>query len=281
MQEPPAADASSAETPSAETPSVETASQPFVAAWNDLVSTTNWDKGRIICQWREALIAEGAPSTEHSDEAWARHVGTVSSQHVGRLRRVAARFGEVQRDYAGLYWSHFQTALDWNDAEMWLEGAVQNDWSVSQTRHARWEALGAPAELKPSDNDIIVAELDEDVQPTLDGPRKDSPNETELLGTSTGEVHDPSRSPEDATDDGQEVPDGVASHGTAEEVEVVPPVRPFEDLPPLPDDLADALESFKVAILHHKLSDWESVSRDDVLASVDALRGLVLAPSEG
>ena len=63
--------------------------------------------------------------------------------------------------------------------------------------------------------------------------------------------------------------------------EVVLPVRPFEDLPPLPDDLADALESFKVAILHHKLSDWESVSRDDVLANVDALRTLVLAPSEG
>ncbi len=280
MQEPPAADA-----PSVESPSVETASQPFVAAWNDLVSTTNWDKGRIICQWRETLIAEGAPSTEHSDKAWARRVGAVSSQHVGRLRRVAARFGEVQRDYAGLFWSHFQAALDWNDAEMWLEGAVQNDWSVSQTRHARWEALGAPAELKPNDNDIIVAELDEDVQPTLDGPKEDSPNETELLGTSTDEVRDPGQPPEDATDDAQEIVDDVASRGTAEDVEgfskVVPPVRPFEDLPPLPDDLADALESFKVAILHHKLSDWESVSRDDVLASLDALCALALAPSDG
>ena len=29
----------------------------FVGQWNRLVSTTNWEKGRIICQWRDALCA--------------------------------------------------------------------------------------------------------------------------------------------------------------------------------------------------------------------------------
>ena len=35
--------------------SLEVATQPFVGRWNRLVSTTNWEKGRIILQWREAL----------------------------------------------------------------------------------------------------------------------------------------------------------------------------------------------------------------------------------
>ena len=30
--------------------------QPFVGQWNELISTTNWDKGRIISEWRVALI---------------------------------------------------------------------------------------------------------------------------------------------------------------------------------------------------------------------------------
>jgi len=263
--------------------SVESASQPFVVQWNNLISTTNWDKGRIICQWREALIADGAPSTEYSDEAWARRVGTVSSQHVGRLRRVHTQFGEVQRDYAGLYWSHFQAALDWTDAEMWLEGAVQNDWSVSQTRHARWEALGAPAELKPRDEDIIVADLDEDVQPVLD-----SSGDAEPLTASTGEVRDLSAANDAAAgdsndEDSSELQAGVASSVDANDESAMSdaaPFRPFEDLPPLPDDLADAMEAFKVVLLNHKLSNWEAVSCDDVLAHLDAVRALALAPSD-
>ena len=78
-----------------------------------------------------------------SDEAWSREVGGVSPQHVGRLRRTYERFGAVHKQYPGLYWSHFQAALDWPDAEMYLEGAVQNDWSVSQMRNQRWEVSAA------------------------------------------------------------------------------------------------------------------------------------------
>ena len=110
------------------------ASTPFLGQWNRLISTTNWEKGRIIAQWRAALEAEQLSIAEFSDDAWARLVGGVTGQHVGRLRRVFQRFGPVHERYAGLYWSHFQAALDWADAEMWLEGAVQNGWSVSSMR---------------------------------------------------------------------------------------------------------------------------------------------------
>ena len=110
--------------------------KPFLGRWHRLISTTNWEKGQIICQWREALMTSGAAVTEYSDEAWAGLVGGVTSQHVGRLRRVYQRFGDVASQYEGLYWSHFQASIDWDDAEMWLEGSIQNKWSVSQMRQA-------------------------------------------------------------------------------------------------------------------------------------------------
>ncbi len=61
------------------------ASTEFLGRWNRLISTTNWEKGRIIHDWRSALIAAGADVEDYSDEAWAARVGQVSGQHVGRF----------------------------------------------------------------------------------------------------------------------------------------------------------------------------------------------------
>ena len=57
-------------------------------------------------------------------------------------------------------------------------------------------------------------------------------------------------------------------------------IRPFANLPKLPDDVQEALESFKLAILAHKLTGWDEVSCDDILAALDALKQLALAPSD-
>ena len=73
----------------------------FVGRWQRLVSTTNWEKGRIISEWREALRVSDAPAASFTDEAWSRQVGNVTPQHVGRLRRVHERFGGVFQHYAG------------------------------------------------------------------------------------------------------------------------------------------------------------------------------------
>ena len=59
-----------------------------------------------------------------------------------------------------------------------------------------------------------------------------------------------------------------------------PPVRPFENLPALPADLRDAFDGFKLAIIHHRISNWQEVSLEDVLATLEALRQLALAPAE-
>lgn len=261
-------------------PAVEHASQPFVGRWNQLVSTTNWEKGRIITEWRDALHNTAAPATEYSDEAWARRVGGVTGQHVGRLRRVYQRFASVCEDYPGLYWSHFHAALDWDDAEMWLEGAVQSRWSVSQMRRQRWEAMGAVAEEPPQDGEIVVAEKDEDFEPAL-GQEPIAQQVTgelaEVQGPSAAEGPEPDSS-KDAETTAES--DGSASiYADERPEETVKFVRPFENLGELPDDLAEAFEAFKLAILRHKADDWRQISREDVLAALDALKELAIAPS--
>ncbi len=265
------------ELPLEDSPWVEQTSTEYLGRWNRLVSTTNWEKGRIICEWRSALVEAGAPAGSGTDEAWSRRVGNVSPQHTGRLRRVFQRFGEVFEQYTGLYWSHFQVALDWPDAEMWLEGAVQNGWSVARMRDQRWEAVGAPAEMKPREEDVIAAELDEDAGAAQweAMPETISSSPGTVQGAESA-AQDESRSPS------QEAAEAVASGEAvppAEEVSVEP-TRPFENLSPLPPDLNEAFEAFKLAVLHHRLSGWQDVSLDDVLATLDALKALAMAPAD-
>jgi hypothetical protein len=57
-------------------------------------------------------------------------------------------------------------------------------------------------------------------------------------------------------------------------------VRPFESLPDLPDDLAEAFDAMKLAILHHKRDEWSKIAESDVLRTLDALKALVTAPSD-
>jgi len=260
---------------------IEQASEPYIGRWNRLVSTTNWEKGRIIFEWRDALVIAAAPAAEYSDEAWSRRVGGVTGQHAGRLRRAYQRFGQVFDQYPSLHWSHFQAALDWGDAEMWLEGAVQSRWSVSHMRRQRWETLGAVEGQEPRDDEIVASEVDEDFEPAL----HESPADQVLTGD-YAEVQGPLAEGPDFGDDEQpssETPQGMEEGASIDsdddQRETVKFVRPFEHLAELPDDLAEAFETFKLTILRHKSESWQQISRDDVLASLDALKELVSAPS--
>ena len=39
----------------------------------------------------------------------------------------------------------------------------------------------------------------------------------------------------------------------------------------------DAFEAYKLCILRHKLAGWQDIARDDLLASLDALKQLACA----
>ena len=243
---------------------------PFVGEWRRLISTTNWDKGRIVFEWRVAMQEAGSDPADYSDEEWSEIVGGVTPQHVGRLRRVFGRFHEVHEAYQGLYWSHFCAAVDWEDAEMWLEGAVQNGWSVSKMRKQRWETLGSPADEEPQSSDIV--ETEPEVEQQLDdhddsvAPQIIDDGSLEMVAAAT-----------DRDDDAASDPSLTVF--SSDEEPTAPPVRPFEKLAELPEDMATAFEDFKLSILQHKMNGWKEIAQEDVLASLDSLRALALAPS--
>jgi hypothetical protein len=256
---------------------VDQSQDEFVGRWRRLVSSTNWEKGRIIREWRDALSAAGEPVASYSDDVWSQTIGGVSPQHVGRLRRTHERFSAVKDSYAGLFWSHFQAALDWDDAEMWLEGAVQSRWTVAQMRQQRSEAMGG--QEPPSGGlDSSACEdgtpLDED----SDGPVAwDGVSRT--AEPEVAEVYDPaSIGDEDAPFDETERTNADGELGNTEGSPTRPRVRPFAELPSLTADLDEAFESCKLAILRHKLGGWKEVNPEDVVLHLRALEELILAP---
>lgn len=253
----------------------------FVGQWNRLVSTTNWEKGRIICQWREALELAGAATTEFSDEAWAQLVGGVTSQHVGRLRRVFQRFGAVYDQYEGLYWSHFQAALDWDDAEMWLEGAIHNGWSISQMRGKRWETLGQSGDPPPDDVEFIDSgEAASAAESAAEPPP--APHQPGATAEPTLANRESSQRRESTPSDESDLDDE-----SAESVEASPASRTGKvrkplavDVDELPSDLADAFEQFKLAIIAQRRSGWRETTPAAVIECLDALKELTLAPAD-
>lgn len=247
-------------------------STEFIGRWSKLISTTNWEKGKIISEWREALQGSHAPAAAYSDEAWCRRVGGITPQHVGRLRRVHDRFHDSYETYAGLYWSHFLAAMDWDDAEMWLEGAVQSNWSVSQMRKTRWEANGENPAEEPKEADLSAVTTDEDYEPlsevsadadiqddtrsVAEGPRPEDPDFGDEGDVATAAVSD--SEDDDLPWEGDEDGGGTES--------------PFAKLPSLPVDLADALEQFKLSIIRHRSENWADVAQEDVVRALDALK---------
>ena len=251
----------------------------YVGQWNRLISTTNWEKGRIICQWRDDLIAAGAAVTEYSDEAWSQLVGGVTSQHVGRLRRVFQRFGEASDQYEGLYWSHFQAALDWEDAEMWLEGAIHKGWSVSQMRGKRWETVGKPGETMPADESDAEQAVDEDA-PWVGDETAPATSESAEVKTVEGTAK---REKEESDEDDEEASERSSSSSDDYEAPKSSPKsrsRLGVEVDELPEDLADAFEQFKLAIIAQRRLSWSETTPEAVLECLDALRELALAPAD-
>jgi len=247
---------------------VEATLDEYRGQWERLVSTTNWDKGKIICQWRDALIDREAAPSQYSDQAWADLVGNVTPQHVGRLRRVFQLFGETFESYEGLYWSHFQASLDWDDADEWLDQACTFGWSVSRMRKERWEANGAPEAETPRDEDIVTTEIDEDIDPDdMDVAARDD--------RGARDVDSNEEAPFDIDGDDDASIDGLGEIGPDGE-----PVRPFENIGELPQDLADAMEQMKLVIIQHRLAGWRDVSCDQVIEVLNSLKAMTMQPVE-
>lgn len=265
--------ASPLEISSEELDSIAESSQPFVGTWQTLISQTNWQKGKVIQDWRSKLKQQGVQSRLCSDPAWSRLVGEVTPQHVGRLRRTWDRFGEVYQDYEKLFWSHFFAALDWDDAEMWLEGAVQNKWSVSKMRYQRWETMGQLKEDEPKPQEIVassgeegVAEASASIASSLDSGetayKDDGPS-----------IQGPLREGPDFGDD--EDPSSRGSSEKARDELTGDRVDLDSILADITDDIAEPFQQLRTAIVDARENDWTTVKRIDVIALINDLKMLL------
>ncbi len=269
-------------------PIIDEIASEFVGFWNLLVSKTNWEKGKVIHSWRVKLQEAGMPRRVYSDEAISQRIKDVTPQHVGRLRRVYERFGE-QEILPNLYWSHYQAALDWDDADEWLQKASAEGLSIAQMRLERWEKFGASLKTKPKDDEIVTAEIDEDVNPyndegslavepkiteDVDGKRakekkddkedkkkkKAKKSQESELGEFAGEV-----------EPWESDPDAAPEFTTADVLDAI------NKLDPLPNDFQEAIENLKVAILTRKIEEWKDVQPIQIAAYLSELKRLLVS----
>ncbi len=268
-------------------PLIDEIASEYVGFWNLLVSKTNWEKGKVIHQWRTKLQAAGLPRRIYSDESLAQRIGNVSPQHVGRLRRVYERFGE-QKPLPNLYWSHYQAALDWDDADEWLNKASEEKTSVAQMRIARWEKNGAKLAHKPKPEDVVDAEKDEDVNPYNDSDADLSDEAPIAPGRASVSIDDDEddaaekkskKKKNKQTDElgeygGETEPwenNGTEVFGTPEVLDAL------SKLEELPEDLAEAFETLKIAILSHKMTGWDEVKPKLIAAYLSEFKRLLVS----
>ena len=135
--------------------------------------------------------------------------------------------------------------------------------------------LGGAGEPKPEESEIFLTASEDDDEAVGDSSLPESIYET------PGVVHEAGVGAQRSSDFGAiEGGSTCAADSAAFSVEPSAPFRPFEDLPPMPDDLKEAFELFKLAVIAHKLAGWKEIAMKDVLAILEGLRQLVRAPAE-
>ncbi|MBS7336504.1 MAG: hypothetical protein KIG81_01435 [Thermoguttaceae bacterium] len=263
-------------------PLIDEIASEFVGFWNVLVSKTNWEKGKVVHSWRTKLQEAGLPRRIYSDEAIAQRIGGVSPQHVGRLRRVYERCG-AEPPLPNLYWSHYQAALDWDDADEWLQRASQEKLSVAQTRVARWEKYGPTLQTPPRDDaDADVVE-DEDVNPFDDSNAPISGKPTETTKEKDDDLEPKKAAKKKSKKDDSAALGEFSGETEPWETEDRPKIltasvlSELGALDELPADLMEAIEALKVAILTRKVENWSDVTPVLVASYLSSLKKLLVA----
>lgn len=88
------------------------------------VSQCNWTVGDCAAKWTKKY-AKG-----RTDADFAALVG-LSADQVYQRRRVSETFADVHHRYPSLKWSHFYSALTWDDAPECLQWAEENEETVA------------------------------------------------------------------------------------------------------------------------------------------------------
>lgn len=171
------------------------------------ISHCNWEVGECAAHWTRRF-ARG-----RTDADFAQLVG-LSADQVYQRRRVWETFSDVYANYAELKWSHFYSALNWDDAAECLQWAQDLGATVAEMKAWRRAQRGEDLSV-PSDEEFFSALVDD---PTL--VRMPQPPEIRVPGAET------ERAPFD--------PDAAAqlampAASVAREVSDTPEYAPFHD----------------------------------------------------
>ena len=94
------------------------------------LSRSNWEVGECAGLWTKRF-ARGRTDTD-----FGILVG-LSGDQVYQRRRVWETFGDISDNYAGLKWSHFYAALNWDDAAECLQWAQDVQGGVAEMKARR------------------------------------------------------------------------------------------------------------------------------------------------
>ncbi|GAB4158309.1 MAG: hypothetical protein Tsb009_35490 [Planctomycetaceae bacterium] len=106
------------------------------------ISQCNWTVGMCAAQWTKKY-AKG-----RTDGDFAALIG-LSADQVYQRRRVSETFSDVREKYPSLKWSHFYTALNWDDAAECLQWAEENGETVAGMK--TWRRLQHHGEEQPAE----------------------------------------------------------------------------------------------------------------------------------
>lgn len=118
--------------------------EQLISTARDAVSQCNWVVGECASRWTQRY------ASGRTDQDFGQMVG-LSGDQIYQRRRVWEAFGESYRQYAGLKWSFFYVALNWDDAFECLEWAQSSGATVSEMRAWRRAQRGEDLFAESSD----------------------------------------------------------------------------------------------------------------------------------
>jgi hypothetical protein len=127
---------------------VEDSEEQLVSRAQEAVSQCRWVVGECAARWTERY-ARG-----RSDGDFAALIG-LSGDQVYQRRRVWETFAGVRDEFPALKWSHFYSALSWDDAHDCLRWAEETRSTVAEMRAWRRARRGEDLTVEASEDDAI------------------------------------------------------------------------------------------------------------------------------
>jgi hypothetical protein len=128
---------------------VEESEEQLVTRAQDAVSQCRWVVGECAAKWTARY------ARDRTDSDFAQLIG-LSADQVYQRRRVWDAFAGVRAEFPSLKWSHFYSALTWDDSRECLRWAEETRSTVAEMRAWRRARRGEDLSVDSPDDDTVV-----------------------------------------------------------------------------------------------------------------------------